>query len=89
METVSTTWKLLDLHVHKSKQGNTTNLNVSFFPWKMKKELLTWDLNPRRTAHEADVRHIVYEADALPTELPKQHNWLGQYNILWQSINHS
>ena len=23
-------WELLDLHVHKSKEGNTTNLNVSF-----------------------------------------------------------
>ena len=33
--------ELLDLH--KSKQGNTTNLNI-FFLWKMKKEL-RWDSN--------------------------------------------
>ena len=27
---IYSTWKLVDLHVHKSKQGNTTNLNISF-----------------------------------------------------------
>ena len=59
-------WKLLGLH--KSKQGNTTNLNI-FFPWKMNKELLRWDSNPRHTA---------YEADDLPTELSKQLSWLGR-----------
>ena len=53
------TWKLLDLH--KLKQGNITN--TSPFPWKMEKELLWWDSNPRHTA---------YEADALTTELPRQ-----------------
>ena len=36
------TWKLLDLH--KSKQGNSANLNISF-SMEMKKELLRWDLN--------------------------------------------
>ena len=35
----------------------------------MKKELLRWDSNPRHTA---------YEADALPTELPRQLSWLGR-----------
>ena len=40
-------WELLDLH--KSRQGNTTNLNISF---SMEKEieLLRRDLNPRHTA---------------------------------------
>ena len=42
----------------KSKQGNITNLNISF---SNKKELLRWDSNPQYTA---------YEADILPTELP-------------------
>ena len=35
----------------------------------VKKELLGWDSNPRHTA---------YEADALPTELPRQLTWLGR-----------
>ena len=45
-------WKLLDLH--KSNQGNTTNLNISFsISMENEKELLEWDLNPRHTAYEA------------------------------------
>ena len=60
-------WELLDLH--KSKQGNTTNLNISFsMENEEKKELLRWDSNPRHTA---------YEAVALPTEIPRQLSWLG------------
>ena len=39
----------------------------------MKKELLRWDSNPRHTA---------YEADALPTELPRQFSWLGQIKVI-------
>ena len=46
----------------KSKQGSTTNLNISSSV-ENEKELLRWDLNPRYTA---------YEDDALPTELPRQ-----------------
>ena len=56
-------------------------LRASLFPWKVKKELLRWDSNPRHTA---------YEADALPTELPRQLSWLGrikgkgnQSNLTW------
>ena len=50
------------------RPGNTTNLNI-FFSIENKKELLRWDSNPRHTA---------YEADALPTELPRQLCWLGR-----------
>ena len=60
------TWELLDLHTSKSKQYD---LNISFFHGKRKKGLLRWDSNPRHTA---------YEADALPTELPRQLSWLGR-----------
>ena len=34
----------------KSKQGNTTNLNISF---SNEKKLLRWDSNPQHTAYEA------------------------------------
>ena len=49
-----------------SMQGNTTNMNISS---PNEKELLRWDSNPQHTA---------YEADDLPTELPRQLSWLGR-----------
>ena len=58
--TCTCTWKLLDLH--KSKQGNTTNLNISF-SMENEKELLRWDSNPQCTLNKADT---------LPTELPRR-----------------
>ena len=64
----------------KSKQGNTTNLNISFSMMKMKKELLRWDSNPRHTA---------YEADALPTELLRQLSWLGRIKAIQVKGNQS
>ena len=57
--------KLLDLH--KSKQGNTTNLNISFS-------------NEKRAA-QVGFEHTAYEADVLPTELPRQPSWLGQIKV--------
>ena len=48
----------------KSKQG-TTNLNNSF---SMENEKRAAQVDPCQTA---------YEAHALPTELPRQLNWLG------------
>ena len=50
------------VRVHRSKQGNTTNLNISF-----SKE------NEKRAA-QVGLEHTAYEADALPTELPRQLN---------------
>ena len=70
-------WKLLDLR--KSKQGNTINLNISF-SMENEKELLRWDLNPQHTA---------YEADALPTELPRQLSWLGRIKVIQGKGNQS
>ena len=67
--------KLLDQH--KSKQSNITNMNI-FFPWKMKKELLRWDPNPRHTA---------YEADTLPNELPMQLQLLAKQVFIVRSIH--
>ena len=61
----------------KTKQGNTTNLSISFL---MKKELLRRDSNPRHTA---------YEVDALPTELPKQLSWLGPIKAIQGKGNQS
>ena len=54
------TWtrELLDLNQSKAIQQTLTSL----FPWKMEKKLLRWDSNPR---------HIAYEADDEPTELPR------------------
>ena len=70
-------WKLLDLD--KSKQGNTTNLNIFFF-MENKKDLFRWDLNPQHTA---------YEADALPNELLRQLSWLGIIKALQGKGNQS
>ena len=61
---------------HKSKQGNTTNLNIYF---SNEKELLRWDSNPI---------HIAYEVNALPTELPRQLSWLGQIKAIQGKVNH-
>ena len=47
--------KLLDLH--RSKQGNTTNLNISF---SNEKELLRWDSDPQHTAYKADALPLSY-----------------------------
>ena len=58
------TWILLDL-LHKSKRGNTTNLNNSF-SMENEKELLRWDSNPRHTAS--------YIGRCSTTELPRQLN---------------
>ena len=63
----------------KSKQGNTTNLTISF-SMEMKKELLRWDSNPRHTA---------YEVDALPTELSRQLSWLGRIKAIQGKGNQS
>ena len=64
-------WKLyLDI----IRQYNTINLNSSHFK---EKKLLRWDLKPR---------HMAYEADALPTELPRQLSWLGQIKCKRQSV---
>ena len=68
------TWELLDLNQSKAIQLTGTSL----FP--MKKELLRWDSNPRHTA---------YEADALPTELPRQLSWLGQIKAVQGKGNQS
>ena len=71
------------LGLRKLKQGNTTHLNISFPNEKRAAQVgfkpttycirgrLRWDSNPRHTA---------YEADALPTELPRQLSWLGRIN---------
>ena len=84
MEGVSTvhymyihTRELLD--IHKSEQGNTTNMNISFSMEK-EKELLRWDSNPQYTA---------YEADALPIELPRQLSWLGRIKAIQGKGNQS
>ena len=50
----------------KARQYNNPE---HLFP--MKKELLRWDSNPRHTC-------TAYEANALPTELPRQLSWLGR-----------
>ena len=63
----------------KSGQGNTTNLNF-YFSIENKKELLRWGSNPRHTA---------YEADALPTELPRQLSWLGRIKAIQGKGNQS
>ena len=60
-------WELLDLNQSKAKQLTL------FFHGKLKKELLRWDLNPR---------HTTYEADALPTELPRQLSCLGRIKAI-------
>ena len=44
-------------------QGNNTTNQVVSFSMGNEKDLLRWDSNPRHTA---------YEADALPTEPPRQ-----------------
>ena len=49
---LSLAWELLDLH--KSKQGNTTNLNISF--------------SNEKGATHVGFESTAYEADALPTE---------------------
>ena len=64
---------------HKSKQGSTTNMNISF-SMENKKELLRWDSNPQYTA---------YEADALPTELPRQLSCLGRIKAIRDKGNQS
>ena len=53
---------------------------ISLFPWKMKKELLRWNLNPQHTA---------YYADALPIELPRQLSWLGRIKAIQGKGNKS
>ena len=53
--------------VRSKNQSNTTELNGIFSDEELKKKLLRWDSNPRHTA---------YEADALPTEQPRQLSWL-------------
>ena len=60
---VSDIWRLLDLNQNKAIQLTQTS-----FSMEMIKELLRWNSNSRHTA---------YEADALPTELPRQLSWLG------------
>ena len=47
----------------KSKQGNTTNLNISFYN---EKELLRWDSNPRHMLARQILYHLSYEAAQLP-----------------------
>ena len=47
---------------HLARQYNQLNSSLS------RKKPLRWDSNPHHTA---------YEADALPTELPRQLSWLG------------
>ena len=61
------TWKPLDLH--KSKQGNTINLNISFSTEKGAAQV---GFEPTTYLHST------YEAAALPTELPRQLSWLGR-----------
>ena len=67
-------WKQLDRH--KSKQGNTTNMNISSSMENEKRAAqvrVRWDSNPWHTA---------CEADALPTEIPRQLSWLGRIKAI-------
>ena len=67
--------KLLDLH--KSKQGNTTNMNISF------------SMENEKRAAQVELEPTTYEADALPTELPWQLSWLGRIKVIQGKGNQS
>ena len=56
----------------KSKQGNTTNLNISF------------SMENKKRAAQVGFKLMTYylEADALPTELLKQLSWLGRIKAI-------
>ena len=62
----------------KPKQGNTTNLNISFFNEKRAAQVGFKPTTIGRTAHEAD---------ALPTELPRQLSWLGRIKAIQGQSN--
>ena len=66
----------------KSKQGYSTSLNIkfSFSMENERKKLLRWDSNPQ---------HDAYEANALPTELPRQLSWLGRITAIQDKGNQS
>ena len=63
----------------KPKQGNTTNLNISF---SMENEERAAQVGFKPTTYS-------YEADALPTELPRQLSWLGRINAVQDKGNQS
>ena len=60
----------------KSKQGNTTNLNI-FFSMENETELLRCP------------QHTAYEEDAPPTEVPRQLSWLGRIEVIQGKDNQS
>ena len=69
------------MDLHKSKQGNTTNLNISYsISMENEKRAAQVGFKPTNTA---------YEADALPTELPRHLSWLDRIKAIQGKGNQS